>query len=84
MQKLTILLITLFLVSGCTYTINYTIVWLEPNAIGEKAKVDLSMDSQFSTSKTVSPATELSVPLLKEMEKNIRELKERELNKQQE
>jgi hypothetical protein len=69
-------------VSGCTYTINHTIVYFEQNSVGENATVDLSMDSQFSTSKVVSPATELSIPLLKEMEQNIKELrkiKEREL-----
>jgi hypothetical protein len=85
MQKMRVaLLLLLVAISGCTYTINYTIVWFEPNAVGENAKVDLSMDSQFSTSKTISPATELSLPLLKEMEKNIKELKERELNKKKE
>jgi hypothetical protein len=85
MQKMRVaLLLLLVAISGCTYTINHTIVYFEQNSVGENAEVDLSMDSQFSTSKTVSPATELSIPLLKEMEKNIKELKERELNKKKE
>jgi hypothetical protein len=74
-------LLLALLVSGCTYTINYTIVWFEPNSVGENATVDLSMDSQFATTKTVSPSTDLSVPIsaLKEMNKQMKALN-RELN----
>lgn len=69
------LLITLF-VSGCTYTINHTIVYFEQNSVGENAKVDLSMDSQFATTKTISPATDFSIPIsaLKEMNKQMKDL----------
>lgn len=84
MQKLLIVLLVSLVVSGCTYTINHTIVYFEQKSVGESATVDLSMDSQFSTSKVVSPATELSIPLLKEMNKSMRELRtmrERELNR---
>ena len=74
--------IAVLLLSGCTYTINYTIVWFEANSVGEKAKVDISMDSQFATTKTVSPATELSVPI--SALKELQAIKERELKSKDE
>lgn len=78
------LLALVLLISSCTYTTNYMVVYFETGALAEKARVEVNSESQFSTSKTVSPATELSVPLLKEMERQLketRELKERELTK---
>lgn len=81
MNRLLLCLMLVLLTSSCTTTHNYTIVYFDKESIGDRAQLDMSMDAQFSTSKTVSPTTELdaSVPLnLKTLTQEVRKLREQQ------
>jgi hypothetical protein len=80
-----LLLLTVLILSSCTTTKNYTIIYFDKDSIGDKASVELSMDAQFSTSKTVSPSTDLEATIpLRELKDEVKKLREqqRELQNQ--
>lgn len=75
------LLVALSLLSlNCTTTKNYTIIYFDEKSIGEEGRVDISLETQFSTSKTVSPSTELDASIvpkeLREIKKDLRDLRD--------
>jgi len=65
------------LTSSCTTTKNYTIIYFDKDSIGDKAQIKLTMDAQFSTSKTVSPSTDLEATIpLRELKEEVEKLRE--------
>lgn len=69
MHKLLSLLVLVLLISSCQTTNHYVFIIVEKNATA-----DITLDTQFSTQRTVTPTTDLEIPvsLVRELNKNLK------------